>query len=276
MAKNSMDAYGALGKSNVLFFDPDSLELVTDPAHPLYDERVSLPLKEPMVLNIMALGVIQPIVITKDPETGRVLVAAGRQRVKHAREANKRLKARGEEPIQVPAVVRRADGDGLAGVMISENEQREDDTPLGRAAKMRRLMDRGRGEDYIAILFGCSPQTVKHTLALLDSTAEVRQAVEAGAITVTAAHKLAKLEPSEQRAKLADIIKAGEGTKGHAKAQAQRAVVDSKPRMKGRKEIAARIKESDGEFRAALLWVLGGEDEAPAVDERQTHLQLAA
>lgn len=29
MAKNSIDAYGASGKSNVLFFEPESLHLVT-------------------------------------------------------------------------------------------------------------------------------------------------------------------------------------------------------------------------------------------------------
>lgn len=258
MAKNSMDAYGALGKSNVLFFDPEALHLVTDTAHPLYDERVHLPLKEPMVLNIMALGVIQPIVITKDPETGQVLVAAGRQRVKHAREANKRLKDRGEEPIQVPAVVRKTDSDGLAGVMVAENELREQDTQLGRAAKMARLMQRGRGEDAVALIFGCSIQTVRQTLALLDATADVRKAVEAGKITVTAAHKLAKLKPEEQRAKVAEVVKAGEGATGHKKAQAQRQALDpSKPKIRSRKEIEAELKASAGERKAALAWVLG-------------------
>lgn len=56
MAKNSIDAYGASGKSNVLFFEPESLHLVTDTTHPLYDERVHLPLNEAVILNIMELG----------------------------------------------------------------------------------------------------------------------------------------------------------------------------------------------------------------------------
>lgn len=46
MAKNSIDAYGASGKSNVLFFEPENLHLVTDTTHPLYDERVHLPIEE--------------------------------------------------------------------------------------------------------------------------------------------------------------------------------------------------------------------------------------
>jgi ParB family chromosome partitioning protein len=57
MAKNSIDVYGASGKTNVLTFEPEKLHLVTDKTHPLYDERVHLPIDEGMVLNIMELGV---------------------------------------------------------------------------------------------------------------------------------------------------------------------------------------------------------------------------
>ncbi|WP_308563976.1 hypothetical protein [uncultured Klebsiella sp.] len=46
MAKNSIDAYGASGKTNVLMFEPEKLHLVTDRTHPLYDERINLPLDE--------------------------------------------------------------------------------------------------------------------------------------------------------------------------------------------------------------------------------------
>ncbi|MGH4660408.1 hypothetical protein ACRFEA_17750, partial [Klebsiella pneumoniae] len=40
MAKNSIDVYGASGKTNVLNFEPENLHLVTDKTHPLYDEWV--------------------------------------------------------------------------------------------------------------------------------------------------------------------------------------------------------------------------------------------
>jgi ParB family chromosome partitioning protein len=260
MAKNSIEAYGAEGKSNVLYFDPDKLTLVTDPKHALYDERVHRPFKESMVLNIMALGVLQAILITKDPETGQTLVAVGRGRVINAREANRRLRERGEEPIQVPAIVRRTDSDGLAGVMVAENELREADSPLGRARKMQRFIERGRGHDAIAILFGCTEQTVARTLALLDAPALVREAVDSGAITLTIANKLAKLKPEEQRAKIAELKKAGEGRTGHDKAKAQRVVVDGevKPKQRTRAQIErARDAAAIHEVRAALSWVLG-------------------
>lgn len=261
MAKNSIEAYGAEGKSNVLFFDPDKLTLVTDPAHPLYDERALRPFSEPMVLNIMALGVHTPIVITKDPETGKTLVVAGRGRVINAREANRRLRERGEEPVQVPGVARRTDSDGLAGVMVSENELREADTPVGRARKMQRFVDRGRSHEAIAILFGCGVATVKHTLALLEAPADVRKAVEAGEINVTHAKKLAKLPPEQQRAKVVELKKAAEGKTGHERAQAQRAVVEpsTPPKMRSRVEVQARHDEAelDSIERRTLAWVLG-------------------
>ncbi|HBM2922714.1 MULTISPECIES: hypothetical protein [Klebsiella] len=56
MAKNSIDAYGASGKTNVLMFEPENLHIVTDKAHPLYYERIYLPLSEAMVLNIIDQG----------------------------------------------------------------------------------------------------------------------------------------------------------------------------------------------------------------------------
>ena len=97
MAKNSIDVYGASGKTNVLNFEPENLHLVTDKTHPLYDERVHLPIEEGMVLNIAELGVLEPIIVWKDPETGLSCVVDGRQRVRHTLEANKRLLKEGKE-----------------------------------------------------------------------------------------------------------------------------------------------------------------------------------
>lgn len=156
MAKNSIDAYGASGKSNVLFFEPESLHLVTDTTHPLYDERVHLPLNEAVILNIMELGVLEPIIVWKDPETGKTCVVAGRQRVKNAMEANARRKRAGLEPWPVPGIAKRGSAIQMAKYMVSENEITQPDTPLGRAKKMVQQMEYGHDENDIALLFGCS------------------------------------------------------------------------------------------------------------------------
>ncbi len=201
MAKNSIDVYGASGKTNVLNFEPENLHLVTDKTHPLYDEWVHLPIEEGMVLNIAELGVLEPIIVWKDPETGLTCVVVGRQRVKHTLEANKLRLKEGKDPLLVPGVVKRGSANQMAKYMVSENEIRRPDTPLGRAKKMSDQLDRGLDEDDIAVLFGCSVQTVRATLSLLDATQAVREAVEAGTVTVTQARQLASLKPEEQREK---------------------------------------------------------------------------
>lgn len=185
MAKNSTEAYGASGKTNVLNFEPERLHLVTDTAHPLYDERIHLPLDETMVLNIMDQGVLEPIIVWKDPETGLSCVVDGRQRVRHTVEANKRLADAGKALLLVPAVTKRGSAVRMAQAMISANEIRRADTPLGRAKKMADALDRGHDEEDLSLMFGVGVQTIRATLALLDATQAVKDAVESGDITVT-------------------------------------------------------------------------------------------
>jgi ParB family transcriptional regulator, chromosome partitioning protein len=173
MAKNSTDAYGAKGKGNTLQFDPEDLALVADPAHPLYDERVHLPIDEGMVRNIMFHpAVLQPIEVSKNPETGDIEVVTGRQRVKNACEANRRLHDMGEPPVFVPATVRKLPKAQraliLSAATTSENAIRQQETPMTTAAKMARQVNMGRNEEDIAVIFGCNVATVRSMLALLD------------------------------------------------------------------------------------------------------------
>ncbi|WP_034912959.1 ParB/RepB/Spo0J family partition protein [Erwinia sp. 9145] len=258
MAKSSKDAYGASGQTNLLMFVPESLHLITERTHPLYDERVHLPLEESMVLNIMEFGVLQPIMVWKDPETGLACVVAGRQRVRHALEANVRLMAEGKEPLQIPGVVKRGSAVRMAGYRDSENEIRQADTPLGRAKKMSGHLDRGHDENDLALMFGCTVKTVRDTLALLECTQAVQQAVESGEINATIARQLADLPPEEQRETVAQLRQAGEGAKGHEKSRRQRLVMGTdKPRLKTRKQITNALDSATGDYAAALRWVLG-------------------
>lgn len=260
MAKNSTEAYGASGKTNVLNFEPERLHLVSDRSHPLYDERIHLPLDEAMVLNIMDQGVLEPIIVWKDPETGFSCVVDGRQRVRHAIEANKRLAAAGKDLLFVPAVTKRGSAVRMAQAMISANEIRRADTPLGRAKKMADALERGHDEEDLSLMFGVGVQTIRATLALLDTTQAVKDAVESGEITVTQARQLANLTPDEQREKVKEVEAATVGTKGHEKARRQRQVIgDAKPRLKSRKEITKALEGASGDYAQALRWVLGDE-----------------
>jgi len=268
MAKRSQDVYNAVGKSNVLFFDPATLHLVTDDKSPLYDERVHNAPQERMVRSIMVKGVRVPIIIVKNPETGATEVVDGRQRVINAREANRRLVAQGDEPVQVPGVVQKYVGNGadLADVMVLTNELRDSDTPTNRARKMQRLADFGRDEEAIGLVFGCSAQTVRATLGVLDLSADARKALDAGQVTMSQAKQLAKLTPDEQRAKVAELIQAGAGAKPREKAAKQRAVMgDAKPQVRSLRELRKLRDEFDPNTfgRSLLDWVLCLEDVRP-------------
>lgn len=77
------------------------------------------------MLNIMDRGVLEPIIVWKDPESGLSCVVDGRQRVRHTLEANKRLSNEGKEPLQVPAVTKRGSAIRMAQAMVSANEIRQ-------------------------------------------------------------------------------------------------------------------------------------------------------
>jgi len=281
VAKNSRDAYGALGESKLLHFDPGDLVIVDDPKHPLYDERVDLPLSAELVASILHHGrVLEPVIIRKDPETDRIEVVAGRQRVRAVREIRARgnvfkslpealQKRRGKDAWRVPAIVDRSKDEDLAEVMVSENEIRLSDSPLVRAEKMRRLLGRGKTEGELSILFGCSGATVKNTLSLLDASSSVRKAVDSGRIAAASAYRLAKLPAEEQKTRVRALLEEAPSAPGHKNKRARRVreIVDGKPAMRDGSEIKAlrdeissteTIKENARLVALATLdWVLG-------------------
>lgn len=261
MAKNSIDAYGAAGKTNLLLMDPDKLTIVEDDTgSALYDpDRANLPVDEALVLNIMTFGVIEPVVIWKDPETGIVYVVDGRQRVKACREANQRLKKQGCTPLQISCVVRRGDGKHMMGVMIS-SFIRQDDTPLGRARKLARYLDLGHSEEQASVTFGISVSSVKNLLTLNDAPRAIQKAVETRRVTATDGVKLAKMDPEAAKAKLAELPPAAPRGERRPRAAARKAkeVLGGKTGALGKRELVALLKEVQ-ESNMKEMWRAGAE-----------------
>lgn len=271
MGRSTKDVWAADAAGTLLLFEPEKLTLVTDPAHPLYDERVHLPADEALVRSIMRKGVLQPISCIRDNETGAVLVAAGRRRTIAAIEANRRLVDEGKPPKRIPVVPRP---DTLAAAMevsASENAIRMDETPLQRAHKMRAMLSAGHDMAGIAEAFGCGEATVQSTLSLLDLHPKAQAALADGALTATHAAKLLKLPPQRQAEAVERITAAAAGTAGHAKARKQREAVaeatgaNTKPASRGKREIRAAMEAApaDSATRAVLAWVLGEAQELP-------------
>lgn len=273
MGKNQVQATGSQGRKDLLQFDPEDLAIITDKSHPLYDPRAELPVSEAMVLNVKALGVLQPVIVRRNGERDGVAimeVVAGRQRVKAAREANKRLRAEGGSPMLVGAIVKRADDASLFATIVAENEARQDDSPMGRARKLARYLAFGVSEAEAAIVFRVSESTIRGWLALLDCDKSVQDAVERGQLpATTAAQEFAKMPREEQAAHLAALVANGAtltGETGRENVRRARAgePAEEKPRTVNRRRLEKAIEvlprghgEFQDGFRAALDWVVG-------------------
>ena len=227
MPKASRDALNAKGKTDVYYFDPNDVVLVDDPGSPLYDERVKSDFKESLVVNMLfqpepdgpPQGVLKVLLGQRNPETGKVEIIDGRQRTKACREANRRLKKQGGEPIRLPVLLKRANGVRSMAMLISANEHGTEDSPLNKAKKAQRYIDLGRDEKEVAVLLGVSESTVKNLLRLLDAPAAVRNAVDAGKITASDGYRLSREEPAEAKKKLDKLLEHAPRTPGKKRSE---------------------------------------------------------
>lgn len=202
-AANRTEEFGAVSRGQTFYYDPEKLKLVTNPSHPLFDERVYLPLDEGMILSIMAYGVGEPIVCRKNGEdkdgVAVIEVVDGRQRVRCSIEANARLVAAGKEPIRIPAVIRRSGEQDAIGAMITLNEVRTVDNIVVRAKKLSRFLQTGHSEDEAQIAYGVNQRGLKHLLAVASLAPEVQDKLQAGQMTFAAAMELSQLPQDQQR-----------------------------------------------------------------------------
>lgn len=214
------------GRQDTFKVMPEELTLITDKGHPLYDERVELSVDEAMVKSILEHGIRENVNVRRVDGVFEVL--DGRQRVKAALEANKRLKAAGKsksEFLRVPVTMVKDNDDQAAKVMVALNEIRLDDTPLVKAAKAKRLLDRGVPKADVAAQFGKPVSAIEQLVRVLETDKQVQDAVEKGTISVTAASKLAALPRDEQKkaiTELRDSGKAVTNTQVRARVKASR------------------------------------------------------
>src|SRR5260370_22697219 len=270
---------GSTGSLSALWFDPEKLKIVTDPLNSLFDERACVEPSDEMIANVNFLGIIEPVIVQKNVETGEVEVVAGRQRVKAAIRPTEQRKKQGLELLRVPVMPKRGLGvSELMAVMVSENEQPRDDDPTSKARKMQRYLDTGRSLDDAAILWGVSTSSIKNQLSLLEGSRQLQKAVSSGKVKASAAYKLSKLEPEEQKVKLAQIESVSEKP-GKVRRKKTREIVEGVPSLRGKKEIeecltmienSDDVREQDRQICVwTLRWVLGEETLARFVGEKR-------
>lgn len=207
MAKDKDTGYS---KKQIEMWDPRKLLVVgvdtkDGPEHPLYDDRIKLPIEENLVKSIKARGIIQTVLAEKGPNDERYVVD-GRRRVLHARIACEQLEAEGQAPVLVPVMLRGFEDDvSRFGTGRAANEFRKDDTPMQRAKNAQWMLDRGATPEQVAADFNVSPEAIRQWTALLKLTPDAVAALNTGAITQTAASQIASLPAAQQAEVLADV-----------------------------------------------------------------------
>lgn len=231
----------AEGRQDTFRVDPDNLVVVTDPGHPLYDERVHLPLSEDTVLDIMQRGVVVNVIVRRNGNLFEVV--DGRQRVRHAIEANKRFKAaKKKERIFIPVTLRREGDQESASLTVALNEHRTEDTPLVKARKAQRLLNLGEPEESVARSFRMTKPALRSLLKVLDSDQTVQTAVEKGEVHFTAASRLAALPRDEQKQALEDLRSQGLGVSKKTISKKVAAKVEAKRTGTAEKELVMAPK----------------------------------
>jgi ParB family transcriptional regulator, chromosome partitioning protein len=272
MAKSVDELYGAESRSSsTMLFDVEKLKIIKDKKHPLYDDRVEYPLNEELIASIMFGGVNVPIKVWKDSESGDVVVLDGKQRCANAHEANKRLKKDGQPTRQIPGIAFKGSLKAALAQMIILNKGRQDTTPQADARSAERLLEAGYSEPEVGTILHLKPGTLKNYLALLSCPAVVRAAVDKGDLQPTDAYKLSKLEPAEQKEKLATMLEAAKGVVGKRRRAKKMRAATGEKKMRSRKEVAAMLAVLVEKFGSAaqgtidlLRWVMG--EKAPDME----------
>ncbi len=126
--------------------------------------------------SIKQRGVIQPLIVRKDPKTlGSYQIVAGERRWRAAQLAKLH---------DVPVVVRDFDDQQVLEVAIIENIQRTDLNPLEEAKSYRQLMDKfGHTQEQVSNALGKSRSYIANLLRLLALPPQVQEMVEKGQLS---------------------------------------------------------------------------------------------
>ena len=269
--------YGATSRGQMFQFDPEDLDLVTDPADPLYQPDVTDPLPDNFVKGIMKHGLKKPVTLRRNgtQKDGKAIlqVVDGRTGVRGARAANKLLRAAGKPIVLVRGIVekglRAAEAEDL---MILLNTHRKVLDRVSLARQLKRYFDHGHTEQEAKITFGYKPHEFKVLMQVMEMSDCLQEALRDKRITLEVARTLAALPEEKQAAALADTLKEAGGRGDKAKAVAvekTRAAggltPNAKPRPKTNKVLLSTLDQvacmPKTDYRSGVLdtieWMLG-------------------
>ena len=166
-------------------------QILPNPSQPrgeMDDEKLN-----ELAASIREHGVLQPLILTKEPDQEFYVLIAGERRLRASKLA-------GLE--SVPAIIRQANDQERLELALIENIQRENLTPLESAEAYQLLNDQfGLSHDQIAERVGKSRVAVTNTIRLLKLPDAVRKALKDGEISE--GHGRALLSLASDKAQLA-------------------------------------------------------------------------
>lgn len=148
---------------------------VTDVIPAADNPRESLGALEELVASIRAVGILQPLVVVRQPGPPPFMIVCGERRWAAALEA-------GLE--RVPVVVRELTEPQRVEAMLIENLQRSNFTRIEEARAFQHLLSLGLTQMEIARRVGKSQSYVCRRLLLLSLPREVRDRVDRGEVPV--------------------------------------------------------------------------------------------
>jgi ParB family transcriptional regulator, chromosome partitioning protein len=178
--------------------------------------RVAEQMLESDISSVLLDGIIQPIIIRKRKD-GRAEVIAGRQRVRWAREANKRLSADGAPLITVPALNDTLSKTEAIAVrkMVVENSHRVETNLMQRSDDAWALLCTMGETDYTACSkdslqaaadhMRCSVATLRNYLALQNLGETAKTAAAGRTLPLNALVVLADLPEDQQEVKVLEL-----------------------------------------------------------------------
>ena len=207
MAKHRTGALGrgieALFEENTIA-DSDSTEQVQDikltsiRANPYQPRRTfdQAALRE-LAASIEKSGVFQPIILRQpDPAVERYELVAGERRFRASKLAKQKT---------IPAIVRTMSDEQMMEIAVLENLQREDLTPLEEAQAYQTLMDKlSLTQAQVAVKLGKSRPYIANYLRLLGLPAPIKEALNAGQLSMGQARTILGLKNKRQLTPLAN------------------------------------------------------------------------
>lgn len=233
----------------------------------LYDKRVMKTITEEWLAEIGTetppgsgwSGIHTPALATRRVVNGKkgVWCVFGRRRDLGLRIVNKRRAAKGLPPLTMQYLLVSGDDQYLYGLIISENEHRDEDDYANKALKCHRFIHEFKATPKLAAQkFTCSEMQITHMLRFYAAPAEAQKAVSDGKLPASAVVAMMKeVKPEEFIAPPAPKLAPGE-----AKPKRSAAIGTLAPAAADR--IRAQLPERIAEFKDGTTTVKDVERQA--------------